>query len=110
MHNILSADCFPVAIAAGRKLAHRLFDGKKDWRLNYENIPTVIFSHPPVGTVGMSQGMINRIWIIGFLCVFFNYNCIVPLGFFPGKFRLLSPEKASCDRVALPNLQCMLGF
>ena len=46
-----------VAIAAGRKLAHRLFDGKKDWRLSYENIPTVIFSHPPVGTVGMSQGM-----------------------------------------------------
>ena len=45
----------PVAIAAGRKLAHRLFDGKKDWRLNYENIPTVVFSHPPVGTVGMSQ-------------------------------------------------------
>ncbi|KAL8559266.1 hypothetical protein ACOMHN_040390 [Nucella lapillus] len=45
----------PVAIAAGRKLAHRLFDGKKDWKLNYQNIPTVIFSHPPVGTVGLSQ-------------------------------------------------------
>ncbi|KAK7483158.1 hypothetical protein BaRGS_00025562 [Batillaria attramentaria] len=45
----------PVAIAAGRKLAHRLFDGKKDWKLDYSNIPTVIFSHPPVGTVGISQ-------------------------------------------------------
>ncbi|XP_076453867.1 glutathione reductase, mitochondrial-like [Babylonia areolata] len=45
----------PVAIAAGRKLAHRLFDNKEDWKLNYDNIPTVIFSHPPVGTVGMSQ-------------------------------------------------------
>ncbi|PVD18283.1 hypothetical protein C0Q70_20832 [Pomacea canaliculata] len=45
----------PVAIAAGRKLAHRLFDGKTDWKLDYTNIPTVIFSHPPVGTVGMSE-------------------------------------------------------
>ena len=54
--NVLLPLC-AVAIAAGRKLAHRLFDGKKDWRLSYENIPTVIFSHPPVGTVGMSQGV-----------------------------------------------------
>jgi hypothetical protein len=44
-----------VAIAAGRKLAHRLFDGKTDWCLNYDNIPTVIFSHPPVGTIGLSE-------------------------------------------------------
>ncbi|XP_039261755.2 glutathione reductase, mitochondrial-like [Styela clava] len=45
----------PVAIAAGRKLAHRLFDGKTDWKLSYENIPTVVFSHPPIGTVGMTE-------------------------------------------------------
>ena len=46
----------PVAIAAGRKLAHRLFDGKTDWKLDYDNIPTVVFSHPPLGTVGLTQG------------------------------------------------------
>lgn len=40
-----------VAIAAGRKLAHRLFEGKQDSRLDYENIPTVVFSHPPIGTL-----------------------------------------------------------
>jgi pyruvate/2-oxoglutarate dehydrogenase complex dihydrolipoamide dehydrogenase (E3) component len=40
---------FKVAIAAGRRLAHRLFDGKKDLKLDYENIPTVVFSHPPIG-------------------------------------------------------------
>jgi hypothetical protein len=38
------------AIAAGRKLADRLFGGKADARLDYSNIPTVIFGHPPIGT------------------------------------------------------------
>ncbi|XP_059326272.1 glutathione reductase, mitochondrial isoform X2 [Ammospiza nelsoni] len=45
----------PVAIAAGRKLAHRLFEGRQDSRLDYENIPTVVFSHPPIGTVGLTE-------------------------------------------------------
>jgi glutathione reductase (NADPH) len=45
----------PVAIAAGRRLADRLFGGMQDRRLVYENVPTVIFSHPPVGTVGMTE-------------------------------------------------------
>ncbi|NXD42794.1 GSHR protein, partial [Copsychus sechellarum] len=44
-----------VAIAAARKLAHRLFEGKQDSRLDYENIPTVVFSHPPIGTVGLTE-------------------------------------------------------
>lgn len=48
----------PVAIAAGRKLAHRLFDNKPDWHLDYTNIPTVIFSHPTIGTIGHSEGML----------------------------------------------------
>ncbi|HEX9628242.1 MAG TPA: glutathione-disulfide reductase [Acidiferrobacterales bacterium] len=45
----------PVAIAAGRRLADRLFGGRPDAKLDYENIPTVVFSHPPIGTVGMSE-------------------------------------------------------
>lgn len=45
----------PVAIAAGRRLADRLFGGHAGRRLDYENIPTVIFSHPPIGTVGLSE-------------------------------------------------------
>ncbi|SMF68776.1 glutathione-disulfide reductase [Pseudobacteriovorax antillogorgiicola] len=45
----------PVAIAAGRQLSERLFNGKDSARLDYENVPSVIFSHPPIGTVGLTE-------------------------------------------------------
>jgi glutathione reductase (NADPH) len=45
----------PVAIAAGRKLATRLFGKDKKSFLDYTNIPTVIFSHPPIGSVGLAD-------------------------------------------------------
>jgi glutathione reductase (NADPH) len=45
----------PVAIAAGRRLSDRLFGGMTDRHLDYEYIPTVIFSHPPLGTCGLSE-------------------------------------------------------
>ena len=45
----------PVAIAAGRRLAERLFGGQPEARVEYENIPSVVFSHPPIGTVGLSE-------------------------------------------------------
>jgi glutathione reductase (NADPH) len=45
----------PVAIAAGRRLADRVFGGMPDRHLVYENIPTVIFSHPPIGTIGLTE-------------------------------------------------------
>ena len=49
------AQLTPVAIAAGRKLADRLFGGEPDAKLDYENIPRVVFSHPPIGTVGLTE-------------------------------------------------------
>ena len=45
----------PVAIAAGRRLADRLFGGMEGRHLSYEMVPTVVFSHPPIGTVGMTE-------------------------------------------------------
>lgn len=45
----------PVAIAAGRRLADRLYNGQSDRHLDYQNIATVVFSHPPVGTVGLTE-------------------------------------------------------
>jgi len=45
----------PVAIAAGRRLADRLFGGVAGSRIFYETIPTVVFSHPPIGMVGLTE-------------------------------------------------------
>jgi glutathione reductase (NADPH) len=45
----------PVAIAAGRRLSDRLFGGKPERHLEYSMIPTVVFTHPPIGTVGASE-------------------------------------------------------
>ncbi|BAO43036.1 glutathione-disulfide reductase [Thiolapillus brandeum] len=45
----------PVAIAAGRKLAQRLFGDQPTARVDYDNIPSVVFAHPPVATMGLTE-------------------------------------------------------
>ena len=45
----------PVAIAAGRRLADRLYGGMDGRYLDYSLIPTVIFSHPTIGTIGLTE-------------------------------------------------------
>lgn len=45
----------PVAIASARRLMDRLFGGEPDARLDYDDIPTVVFAHPPIGRVGMTE-------------------------------------------------------
>jgi glutathione reductase (NADPH) len=44
----------PVATAKGQALAERLFAGK-DRHVSLENVPTAIFSSPPIATVGISE-------------------------------------------------------
>jgi glutathione reductase (NADPH) len=48
-------DLTPVAVAAGRRLSERLFNHKPNEHLDYSLVPTVIFSHPPIGTIGLSE-------------------------------------------------------
>jgi len=45
----------PVAIAAGRRLSDRLFGNMPGRKLDYGLIPTVVFTHPPIGTVGVTE-------------------------------------------------------
>ncbi|MBT6431796.1 MAG: FAD-dependent oxidoreductase, partial [Deltaproteobacteria bacterium] len=44
----------PVAIKSGRLLADRLYKGTET-TMEYDNIPTAVFSQPPVGVVGLSE-------------------------------------------------------
>jgi glutathione reductase (NADPH) len=55
------AQLTPVAIAAGRRLSDRLFNNMPERKLDYENIPTVVFSHPPIGTIGLSEDEARQI-------------------------------------------------
>lgn len=49
------AELTPVAIKAGRMLSERLFNNQKTAHLDHSLIPTVVFSHPPIGTCGLTE-------------------------------------------------------
>jgi len=49
------AQLTPVAVAAGRRLCERLFNNKPDEHLDYSGIATVVFSHPVIGTIGLTE-------------------------------------------------------
>ncbi|HEY0209494.1 glutathione-disulfide reductase [Acerihabitans sp.] len=53
--NTGAVELTPVAVAAGRRLSERLFNGKPEEHLDYDLIPTVVFSHPPIGTIGLTE-------------------------------------------------------
>ena len=55
------AQLTPVAIAAGRRLADRIFGGMTERKVDYKNIPSVVFSHPPIATVGLTEGEAKKI-------------------------------------------------
>jgi glutathione reductase (NADPH) len=71
------AQLTPVAIAAGRRLSDRLFGGHAGRHLDYETIPSVIFGHPPLGTVGLSERAAHERYGAGKVTVF--RSSFVPL-------------------------------
>jgi glutathione reductase (NADPH) len=75
----------PVAIAAGRRLADRLWGGQAGRKLSYQNIPTVIFGHPPLGTVGLSEpaaraqfGAAVKCYNASFVPMFYAFSAAKP--------------------------------
>lgn len=53
--NIGKVELTPVAVKAGRLLSERLFNNKPDAHMDYSLIPTVVFSHPAIGTIGLTE-------------------------------------------------------
>ena len=53
--NIGKVDLTPVAVKAGRLLSERLFNNKTNAHMDYDLIPTVVFSHPTIGTIGLTE-------------------------------------------------------
>jgi len=89
------AQLTPVAIKAGRLLSERLFNkDMPDAHMDYSNIPTIVFSHPPIGTVGLTEneavivhGEENvKVYKSGFAAM---YNAVTP-------HRALSTFKLVC--------------
>ena len=80
------AELTPVAIAAGRRLADRVFGGMAESHLRYDVIPTVLFTHPPIGTVGMSEEQARehypnepiRVYKSEFVSMFYAWTDVKP--------------------------------
>lgn len=53
--NIGKVDLTPVAVKAGRLLSERLFNNQTNAHMDYDLIPTVVFSHPTIGTIGLTE-------------------------------------------------------
>ena len=83
------AQLTPVAIAAGRRLADRVFGGQSDRHLDYQNIPTVIFGRPPIGTVGLSEKAARERFGAANITVF--RSSFVPL------YHALTTAKGRCE-------------
>jgi glutathione reductase (NADPH) len=76
----------PVAIAAGRRLSDRVFGGKTGRHLDYHNVATVIFGHPPLGTVGLTEvearakyGDDVRVYMASFVPLYYSMSSRKPM-------------------------------
>ncbi|MBG9988950.1 glutathione-disulfide reductase [Aerococcaceae bacterium DSM 111176] len=52
----------PVAIRAGRQVAEYLYNNAETSEIDYSNVPTVAFSHPAIGTIGLTEDQAREIY------------------------------------------------
>lgn len=89
------AQLTPVAVKAGRLLAERLFNPDlPDAHMDYSQIPTIVFSHPPIGTLGLTEAEAKEQYGADDVTVYNSsfaamYNAITP-------YRALSTFKLVC--------------
>ncbi|MDF7666390.1 glutathione-disulfide reductase [Orbaceae bacterium ESL0727] len=79
----------PVAVAAGRRLSERLFNHKPEEHLDYTNIPTVVFTHPAIGTVGLTEPEASK--------QFGQENVKTYTSSFTGMYSAVTKYEQSCD-------------
>ena len=101
----------PVAIAAGRALGDRLFGVKHPKggehlatrKMDYTNIPTVVFAHPEVGTIGMTEQAAEKqfgkealkIYHTAFKDMFYDFHPLEEKQLAPTEYKLIcqGPEE-----------------
>lgn len=84
----------PVAIAAGRRLSERLFNGQTLMHLEYEFIPTVVFTHPTIATIGFSEK--EAIAQYGQEAIKIYHSKFTPMYFALGEYRQPCEMKLVC--------------
>jgi len=105
------AELTPVAIAAGRALSDRIFGTHhpsggshlSTAKLVYTNIPTVVFAHPEVGTIGLTEpaatskfGKDNiKVYHTRFTPMFYSFHPAEDKKLQPTEYKLIchGPEK-----------------
>lgn len=120
----------PVAIAAGRKLAGRIFGVNHPKggphlakaKMDYKNIPTVVFAHPEVGTIGLTEPQAEKefgkenlkIYHSAFKSMFYQFHPAEEKKLAPTEYKLIcqGPEEkiVGMHILGLGSSEMMQGF
>lgn len=108
----------PVAIMAGRKLASRIFGGEKDAYLDYNFIPTAIFSLPSIGSIGLSEREAKEKYGRDQLVIYENqFNPLIyalNTQLFPSKMKLITMKDTGkivgCHMIGIDSDEILQGF